>query len=174
MQGTFLMEGYYKDPKATKETLVDGWLHTGDQGYIDEDGFLYITGRVKDLFKTSKGKFIEPLPLEYYFGKFNEFEQICIVGLGNPQPMLLVSLSEIGEKISKTDFKTNFTEELNKINTKLDAYKKISKIIVVKDSWTVDNGLVTPTLKVKRPMIDKRYMGNYLKWHEEQSSIIWE
>lgn len=174
MQGTFLMEGYYKDPKATKETLVDGWLHTGDQGYLDEDGFLYITGRVKDLFKTSKGKFIEPLPLEYYFGKFNEFEQICIVGLGNPQPMLLVSLSEIGEKISKTDFKTNFTEELNKINTKLDAYKKISKIIVVKDSWTVDNGLVTPTLKVKRPMIDKRYMGNYLKWHEEKSSIIWE
>ena len=174
MKGTFLMEGYYKDPKATKETLVDGWLHTGDQGYLDEDGFLYITGRVKDLFKTSKGKFIEPLPLEYYFGKFNEFEQICIVGLGNPQPMLLVSLSEIGEKISKTDFKTNFTEELNKINTKLDAYKKISKIIVVKDSWTVDNGLVTPTLKVKRPMINKRYMGNYLKWHEEQSSIIWE
>ena len=146
MQGTFLMEGYYKDPKATKETLVDGWLHTGDQGYLDEDGFLYITGRVKDLFKTSKGKFIEPLPLEYYFGKFNEFEQICIVGLGNPQPMLLVSLSEIGEKISKTDFKTNFTEELNKINTKLDAYKKISKIIVVKDSWTVDNGLVTLSL----------------------------
>ena len=174
MQGTFLMEGYYKDPEATKETLVDGWLHTGDQGYLDKDGFLYITGRVKDLFKTSKGKFIEPLPLEYYFGKYNEFEQICIVGLGNPQPILLVSLSEIGKKIEQAHFENLFTRELNKINSNLDAYKKISKIIVVKDSWTVDNGLVTPTLKVKRPMIDKRYMGNYLKWHEEQSSIIWE
>ena len=174
MQGTFLMERYYKDPDATKETLIDGWLHTGDQGYLDEDGFLYITGRVKDLFKTSKGKFIEPLPLEYYFGNYNEFEQICIVGLGNPQPMLLVSLSEIGQKIKKIDFENQFTDELDKINLKLDHYKKISKIIVVKDSWTVENGLVTPTLKVKRPMIDKKYMMNYPKWHEQSSSILWE
>ena len=174
MQGTFLMEGYYKDPQATKETLVNGWLHTGDQGYVDGDGFLYITGRVKDLFKTSKGKFIEPLPLEYYFGKYNEFEQICIVGLGNPQPMLLVSLSEIGQKIKKVDFKDRFTKELNKINTKLDPYKKISKIIIVKDSWTVENGLVTPTLKVKRTMIDKKYMKNYPKWHDLSSSVLWE
>jgi len=174
MKGTFLMEGYYKDPKATKLTLVDGWLYTGDQGYIDKDGFLYITGRVKDNFKTSKGKFIEPLTLEYYFGKYNEFEQICIVGLGNPQPILLVFLSEIGLNMDKEIFKKKFSEELININSKLEPYKKISTIVIVNEAWTTENGLVTPTLKVKRPMIDKKYSVNYMKWHESPGSIIWE
>ena len=76
--------------------------------------------------------------------------------------------------MKKDDFKNHFTDELNKINLKLDPYKKISKIIVVQDSWTVENGLVTPTLKVKRPMIDKKYMTNYLKWHDLSSSVLWE
>ena len=174
MQGTFLMEGYYKAPEATKESLIDGWLYTGDQGYVDDDGFLFITGRVKDNFKTSKGKYIEPLPLEYYFGKYIEFEQMCIVGLGNSQPILLVHLSEIGNKIEKSEFEKSFTENLKKINSGLESYKKISTIVLVKDPWTVDNGLVTPTLKVKRPAIDKKYMENYLKWDENPSSIVWE
>ncbi|MBN09069.1 MAG: AMP-dependent synthetase [Flavobacteriaceae bacterium] len=174
MKGIFLMEGYYKDPKTTNETLINGWLHTGDQGHVDNDGFLYITGRVKDLFKTSKGKYIEPLLLEDYFGKYSEFEQICIAGLGNPQPILLVVLSDVGKSIDKDEFENKFKEDLKKINSGLEGYKKISTIIVVKDSWTVDNGLVTPTLKVKRPMIDKKYGEHYLKWDENPSSVIWE
>ena len=135
---------------------------------------MYITGRVKDNFKTSKGKFIEPLTLEYYFGKFNEFEQMCIVGLGNPQPILLVFLSEIGSSMDKIKFENKFSEELSKINSELEPYKKISTIVLVNEPWTVENGLVTPTLKVKRPMIDKKYSDNYQKWHENSSKIVWE
>ena len=99
---------------------------------------------------------------------------MCIVGLGNSQPILLVHLSEIGNKIDKIEFEKIFTENLKKINSNLESYKKISTIVVVKDAWTVENGLVTPTLKVKRPMVDKKYMENYLKWDEIPSSIVWE
>ena len=87
MRGPFVMKGYYKQPELTDEVLKNGWLHTGDQGHIDEDDYLFITGRVKDLFKTSKGKYIEPLILESYFADITDFEQICVVGLGLPQPL---------------------------------------------------------------------------------------
>ena len=97
MRGPFVMEGYYKNKKMTKATLVDGWLHTGDKGFLDEDNYLYITGRVADSFKTSKGKFIEPLTLENYFADVKQLEEVCITGLGLPQPIALAQLSEIGK-----------------------------------------------------------------------------
>ena len=96
MQGPFLMDGYYKDKKTTEKTIINGWLHTGDQGYMDDEGFLFITGRVKDTFKTSKGKFIEPLLLESYFGDISDFEQVCVAGIGLPQPLCIATLSDIG------------------------------------------------------------------------------
>jgi len=81
MRGPFVMDGYYKNEKMTKATLVDGWLHTGDKGYLDNDNYLFITGRVADSFKTSKGEFIEPLTLENYFADIKELEEVCITGL---------------------------------------------------------------------------------------------
>jgi len=94
--------------------------------------------------------------------------------LGNPQPILLVFLSEIGSSMDKIKLENKFSEELSKINSKLEPYKKISTIVLVNEPWTVENGLVTPTLKVKRPMIDKRYSKNYQKWHANSSKIVWE
>ena len=174
MKGPFLMKGYYKLPELTKETIKDGWLHTGDQGVIDKDGFLFVTGRVKDLFKTTKGKYIEPLVLESHFTDISEFEQICIVGLGLDQPICLGVLSEIGKEKTREEIKSLMTTHLDKINSKLLGYQKISTFVVVKHPWTVENGLTTPTMKIKRNQIDKVYDSSFSNWHKDQEKVIFE
>lgn len=174
MRGPFVMKGYYKQPELTAEVLKDGWLHTGDQGYLDKDGFLYITGRVKDMFKTSKGKYIEPLVLESYFADIVEFEQICVAGLGLPQPILLAVLSDIGKAKSKEKISSFLNERLEAVNEQLDGYKKISTIIIVKEEWTVENGLTTPTLKIKRNNVANKYKDNYTNWQNDRATIIFE
>jgi long-subunit acyl-CoA synthetase (AMP-forming) len=174
MSGPFVMKGYYKDKERTDETIKDGWLCTGDQGRIDEDGYLYITGRVKDTFKTSKGEFIEPLGLEKLFGDIIEFEQTCIVGLGNPQPMLLVVLSEIGQSKNKESLKSTLEEKLVLINKDLINYKRISTVIIVKDDWNPENEILTPTLKIKRGKVNDKYTSQFSDWHDSVETVIWE
>ena len=173
MKGPFTLREYYKNEEITKETLRDGWLHTGDKGKIDDDGFLYITGRIKDMFKTSKGKYIEPGVLEAYFGNVNEFSQSCIVGLNCTQPLLLAVPSE-----SALNNKEAVSEKLEKVledvNSKLDNYKKISNIILVKEDWIPENGMTTPTLKIKRAKIDEKFSDQYGEWEKNEKSVIWE
>ena len=174
MRGPFLMDGYYKRKELTDETLRDGWLHTGDKGFIDEDNYLHITGRVVDSFKTSKGKYIEPLTLEYYFGDIKELEEVCVAGLGMSQPLCLAQLSDIGREMSKEDLINMLTEKFNKINSGLENYKKMSTLIIVKDKWTEENNAIGPTLKIKRGTIDKMYSANYETWEEDKRNVIWE
>ena len=174
MQGPFMMKGYYKQPELTDEVIKDGWLHTGDQGYIDEDGFLFITGRVKDMFKTSKGKYIEPLLLEAYFADIVDLEQICVAGLGLPQPILLGVASEVGKAKGDKALEEMLAKRLDEVNAQLSGYKKIATVIVTKDEWTVDNGLTTPTLKIKRNQVDKKYQTNYQDWYASDQKVIFE
>ena len=174
MRGPFLMDGYYKRKELTDETLRGGWLHTGDKGFIDEDNYLHITGRVVDSFKTSKGKYIEPLTLEYYFGDIKELEEVCVAGLGMSQPLCLAQLSDIGREMSKEDLTNMLTEKFNEINSGLENYKKMSTLIIVKDKWTEENNAIGPTLKIKRGTIDKMYSSNYESWEEDKRNVIWE
>ena len=174
MKGPFLMKGYYKLPDLTKKTIKDGWLHTGDQGKIDKDGYLFVTGRVKDLFKTTKGKYIEPLVLESHFTDISEFEQVCVVGLGLDQPICLGVLSDIGKEKTKEEIEGFMGEYLEKTNSKLPGYQKISTFVVVKDAWTVENGLTTPTMKIKRNQIDKYYDSNYSNWNNNDAKVVFE
>lgn len=175
MKGPFLMSGYYKSPEKTKETLVDGWLRTGDMGYLDDDGFLYITGRVKDTFKSSKGEFIVPAHLEKGFSGHQDIEQVCILGLGCPQPVALLVLSEMGRaKKTKAEIEETLRHLLDDINQDLPSYQKISTIVINQESWTVENHLLTPTLKVKRNMLHQRYANDLMLWHERPEQIIWE
>tara|TARA_Y100001970_G_scaffold19388_1_gene21874 strand:+ start:76792 stop:78459 length:1668 start_codon:yes stop_codon:yes gene_type:complete len=174
MRGPFLMDGYYKRKDLTDETLRGGWLHTGDKGFIDEDNYLHITGRVVDSFKTSKGKYIEPLTLEYYFGDIKELEEVCVAGLGMSQPLCLTQLSDIGREMSKEDLTNMLTEKFNEINSCLENYKKMSTLIIVKDKWTEENNAIGPTLKIKRGTIDKMYSSNYESWEEDKRNVIWE
>jgi len=174
MRGPFVMIGYYKNEELSNETLKGGWLHTGDKGFLDDDGYLHITGRVADSFKTSKGEYIEPLTLEKFFVNMNEIEEVCIVGLGIAQPLCLIQLSEIGKKFSKDKLLKIFSETLDDVNSDLLNYKKISTLIVVKDEWTQENGIVGPTQKLKRGAVDEKYSSSYLKWHESDEKIIFE
>jgi len=168
------MEGYYNAPEKTAETLKDGWLHTGDQGRLDEDGYLYITGRVKDTFKTSKGKFIVPAKIEKHFEINTDIEQVCVTGLGCPQPLILVYPSEIGLGKSQADLKASLESTLKTVNAELPNYQKIATMVVTKESWSVENGLLTPTLKVKRPKINERFKAHYMGWEEKKEPVIFE
>ncbi len=170
----WMMSNYYKDPEKTAETIKDGWLHTGDEGRLDEEGYLYITGRVKDTFKTAKGKFIVPAPLEWKFEHNVDIEQICIVGLGCPQPMALVVPSEMGTAKTKEALKESLEATLKQVNEELPNYQKISTIVVAKEAWDVENGLLTPTLKVKRNVMNQRYQDQFMNWHADKEMIVWE
>ena len=174
MRGPYVMDGYYKNDELTTKTLVDGWLHTGDKGYLDEDNYLNITGRVSDSFKTSKGEFIEPLTLESYFADIQEIEEICITGLGLTQPIGLVQLSDIGKSIKRDELSEILDEKLAEINSDLENYKKISTIVIVKDQWTEQNKILGPTLKIKRGNVEEMYSSKYNSWESNNSKIVWE
>ncbi len=125
-----LMDGYYKNDEETNKTVIDGWLYTGDEGYIDSDGFLKITGRVKDIFKTSKGKYVAPSPIEMRISSNKNIEQICVVGNGLPQPIALATLSEIGVNEIKENLINSLEETLKFVNSELDSHEKIHRIII--------------------------------------------
>lgn len=146
------MMGYYKDPARTAETLVEGWIHTGDKGTIDSDGFVTITGRVKDIFKTAKGKYVAPAPIEGKFAFFPGISQCCLVGSGMPQPIMLIVAEESSELTVN-----QLEEHLDNINRELEAHERISHVIVCRDPWTTENGLLTLTLKMLRTNIENLY-----------------
>ncbi|GLR16208.1 AMP-binding protein [Portibacter lacus] len=168
------MAGYYKEEEKTKDVLKDGWVYTGDKGVMDEDGFLKIVGRTTDTFKSSKGKYILPVPIEDKLLNSGFIEQICLVGLGLPQPLALINLSEAGKSASRKDVEENLTELLVKVNGKLESYKKVSSFVITKDDWTIGNKLITPTLKVRRGFIHDMYKDKYDDWSQSGDKVIFE
>ena len=167
-----LMDGYYKMKEDTYKTIIDGWLHTGDEGIIDTNGFLTITGRVKDLFKTSKGKYVAPSPIEMKLSANKNIEQVCVAGTELPQPIAIVVLSQRGKNKSKNDLISSLTTTLEVVNPKLDSHEKIHNFVVVKEDWKVENKLLTPTMKIKRNSIEKMYKDNYQNWYEGERVFI--
>jgi len=170
-----LMKGYFKAPEMTSEVLdAEGYLHTGDMGEYDYDGYLSITGRAKDQFKTDKGKYIAPAPIELIVGESPYIEQICIVGTSIPQPIGLVVLSEHGNEKPMEELIPSLEESIAAVNPRLEKHERIEKIVVMKDNWSVENGLMTPTLKLRRNRIEKRYQSQYPSWFGEQGQIVFE
>ena len=174
------MVGYYKEPGKTAEALdEEGFLHTGDVGAIEADGSLRITGRMKEIFKTSKGKYVAPFPIEAKLLADAHVEQCCVVGNGMPQPMALVSLSEndsnaLRAGASRDVIHAELLELYQKVNAKLDPHEKIKTIVVTRGDWTIENGIMTPTLKIKRNVLESRYEDRIENWYESSEKVQWE
>ena len=158
IRGPGLFKGYHKNPEATAKDLRDGWLHTGDKADMDGEGYLRITGRVKDLFKTGKGKYVAPVPIESLLVANALIEQVCVLGSGLPQPVAMAVLSaETTRNLTEDDIRVSLAETLEKTNTSIEKHEQMDSIIVVKDVWSIENDFLTPTMKIKRHHIEKRY-----------------
>ena len=175
------MMGYYKMPeKSAEDMTADGFFKTGDRGEVDEEGRLRITGRVKELFKTSKGKYVAPVPIEQRLGNHPKLEATCLTGPGQPQPFALLMLSpDIRSDLdkgraSRDDLNAEFAELLKATNAALEEHERMSYVVVVKDEWSMDNGFLTPTMKIKRNIIEERYLPQADQWLGAKQTVIWE
>lgn len=168
--------GYYKEPEKTRELYTeDGWLRTGDRGRIDEDGYLFITGRVKDIFKTLKGKYVAPAPIEGALSRDTDIDQLCFVGTNLKQPIMIVTLSADAMQKPRADVEAGLLAEMEAVNATLEDHEAIAKIIVAREPWTIDNNMMTPTMKVKRNEVEKKYAALLEKHAPNYSEkIVWE
>ena len=175
------MIGYFKMPdKMAEEMTDDGYFKTGDRGEIDDKGRLKITGRVKELFKTSKGKYVAPSPIENKLNNHPKIEVVCATGSGEPQPFALLMLSLDAMKeiqrgdLDKDVLTAEFKELLKSVNETLEDHERMDYVVVVKDQWTMENGFLTPTMKIKRNIIEDRYLANAEQWLATKQRVIWE
>jgi long-chain acyl-CoA synthetase len=167
------MMGYYKEPELTAASFEDGFLKTGDEGSIDAEGFLTITGRIKDQFKTSKGKYVMPAVIESKLLQAGMLSQVCVIGSGLPNAMAICTLSET-IKAESSEHQINALQQLlEQTNSQLEHHERLSKVIVVGEEWTIANGLLTPTLKIKRKAVDASFGDQYLPWSQEEKQVIW-
>lgn len=175
MRAPYLSSGYYKEPKLTEELFTkDGWLKTGDQGRLDEENFLSIVGRVKDNFKTAKGHYVAPAPIENKLNTHEYIEQVCVVGVNLPQPIALVVLSAHAKSKEPSEINQTLLELKQDVNPILKNYEHLKKMIVVQEDWTIENECLTPTMKIKRPSIEKKYEANFESWYASEETIIYE
>jgi long-chain acyl-CoA synthetase len=170
-----LMKGYYKNPELTAKTFDEkGYLKTGDKGSYDKDGNLTITGRIKDRFKTDKGKYISPSPIELAISKNPNVEQVCVVGTGLPHPIALVTISEFGNSNSSFVLSNSLIDTIHQLNFQLEKHEEVKKVVVFKNHWTIENNFLTPTLKLKRNLIELDNQSDYLSWYSNKETIIFK
>lgn len=173
IQSKGLFSGYYKQPDATKNAFTpEGWLKTGDIGRKDADGYFYIQGRKNDTFKTAKGKFVSPLPIEKQIAELLKVESVCLIGLGLPAPILLLVPFQF-KNMDTQRYEASIFRVVNKINEHLNPHEKIKGVLITNDSWTVENGILTPTLKIKRHQLEERYRDLVSEWPKGQL-IVWK
>ncbi|MFP6848482.1 MAG: AMP-binding protein [Pseudomonas sp.] len=176
--GMFL--GYFKDSlKTTEAFTTDGWFRTGDMGEIDEDGRLKITGRLKELFKSSKGKYVVPAPIENKLLNHPLIEAVCVSGANQPQPIALLMLNAEAQKMllqeaANATLEVELRALLDGVNATLDGHEQLAFVVVVREQWTIANGFLTPTLKVKRHVLEQRYDPLIEQWMRAKSPVVWE
>ena len=169
------MSGYYKDDKSTEKSFTpEGWLRTGDLVELDAQGRVKITSRISEIFKNQSGEFIAPTPIEKRFATNDMIDQLCLVGRGLPSNLLFVTLNGNYQKTKKLEIKKSLKDSLHESNSRLAKFEKISHVVVVKDSWTPNNNMLTPTLKVKRRAIEEHYEGLIQKVLKDHQPIVWE
>ena len=173
VRGRGLFSGYYKNDIATQESFdADGWMHTGDIGSIDADGYLTIQGRKKDTFKTSKGKFVAPVPIEKKLFEYSRVEMMCLIGLGLPGPILLVVPHDF-PNFDKERYAKTTRKVIARMNQELESHEQIKGVLMIKDPWSIENGVLTPTLKIKRHVLEQKYHEIGHNW-PKGDLVVWE
>ena len=179
MKSPGVMLGYYKAPELTRQAFTaDGWLRTGDKGELDAEGNLRITGRVKDLFKTSKGKYVAPAPIEDRLVMHAAVEACCVTGANLGQPLALLMLNaaaaaQAADAAGRSALEATLAEHLQTVNAALDPHEQLACLVVMAQAWTVENDLITPTFKVKRNRIEDLFAQNYERWTGARRPVVW-
>ncbi|SNC75079.1 Long-chain acyl-CoA synthetase (AMP-forming) [Marinobacter sp. es.048] len=174
------MMGYYKDEEKTRETFTeDGFLKTGDKGEIDEMGRLKITGRIKEIFKTSKGKYIAPAPIENRLMSHDAIEMVCVSGANQTQPFALIMLGEearpkMADEAFRQEIEESFKKLIADVNKTVDPHEQLAFITVVSDEWSIENSFLTPTMKLKRNVVEDAYQEKVDKWYAQRQPVIWQ
>jgi len=176
-QGEILIKGeavfneYYLSPEATNDSFVNGWFRTGDCAEVDAKGVYKIIGRIKDKFKTSKGKYVTPVPIECSLSVNTDIEQICVIGSGLKQPIALIVINaNINRKSDGVNNRLLHT--LQSVNNLLESHQKLDCLLVCKEPWSIANELLTPTMKIKRNVIENKY--TQLVPDTISDGILWE
>jgi long-chain acyl-CoA synthetase len=174
------MLGYYKNPESTQACFTpDGFFRTGDLARIEPDGQLKIVGRIKEQFKTSKGKYVMPTPIEGHLLAHPVVDACCLMGAGMAHPFAVVLLAEETRKVTSLPTERAAVEQtlldlMNTVNTQLDPHEQLSFVAVAQGPWTVGNGFITPTLKIKRNVLESRYQPCVDEWLKQNRPVVWE
>jgi long-subunit acyl-CoA synthetase (AMP-forming) len=173
------MKGYFKKPELNETIFTkDGFFRTGDLGELDEMGRLKITGRAKELFKTSKGKYVAPAPIENALSNHPLVEACYVTGAGFHQPYAVVMLSEEARrKASRGDrqsIEIRVLELLTDVNKVLPTFEQLAFLAIANDVWSAENGFLTPTLKIKRRVLDATYGPFAHKWFAMKRPVVWQ
>jgi len=174
------MMGYYKDLQGTQAAFTDdGFIRTGDVVHLDPDGQVKIIGRVKEQFKTSKGKYVAPAPIESKLMAHSAVDACCLMGAGLPAPFAVVLLSADARKRCSTAdeqraIEASLLAQMEHVNAQLDPHERVKFIAIADGPWTVGNGLMTPTLKIRRSVLEGRYQAFVDDWARHSSPVVWE
>jgi long-subunit acyl-CoA synthetase (AMP-forming) len=173
------MVGYYKRPDLDAECFTaDGFFHTGDRGEIRADGLLKLTGRVKELFKTSKGKYVAPAPIENRLNAHPLVEQALVSGVGQSAAYALVVLAEdlrpkLGDAAVRAKVQQELGDLLRDVNQAVADYEQLRMIVVAPQAWTIENGMLTPTMKIRRSRIEAEFEAQLAHWYTSQGPVHW-
>ena len=173
------MKGYYKQPELDAEVFTaDGFFRTGDLGETLPDGQLKLTGRKKELFKTAKGKYVAPAPIENMINESAMVELSMVSGVGQPSAYAIVVPAEalrpkMKDPAVKAEFEAEMASILKRVNEKVADYEQLKMIVVAKEPWSIENGQLTPTLKIKRNKIEAAVESNVEGWYGKKGAVVW-
>jgi long-subunit acyl-CoA synthetase (AMP-forming) len=173
------MVGYYKRPDLDAESFTaDGFFRTGDKGERKPDGLLKITGRVKELFKTAKGKYVSPAPIENKLNEHPLIELSCVSGVGQPAAFAMVILAEnirktVSDPAVHARVEKELGEWLTEVNKGLSGYEQLQMFVIISDPWTIENGTLTPTMKLKRARIEANVADRLEGWYSKKQPVQW-
>jgi long-chain acyl-CoA synthetase len=174
------MVGYYKEPDATRAAFdSDGFFHTGDLVTMNADGQIRIIGRAKEQFKTSKGKYVAPAPIESLLAEHPDVDACCLMGAGLPSPFAVVLLTaDARERTCDPEMRRlledSVEHRLSEVNRDLDPHERVAFLVIAADSWTIENGAITPTLKIRRTVLESRYLASIDGWRAQDRRIVWD